>query len=319
MNSVALPEEFVQRLHCIVPQEQWNVIISSFSAQKPAVLRINTILISSDKLIAKLRNEGFDVQAVDWKPDAIIVPHEQRSAILESHWYKKGQLYSQSLSSQLAPLVLNPKPGEEILDLCAAPGGKTLQMACMMNDRGRIAAVEKSKGRFFKLKANLKHQQVSCVDLYLSDGAGVWRKTPERFDRVLLDAPCSSESRFRADKPKTFEHWKLKKIKEMAKKQKVLIKSAIKSLKPGGILVYSTCSFAVEENEAIVHYALKQFRDTIEVQPITLPIENTQAALLSWQGKDFNPQVQYCIRILPNGVMDGFFLCRIKKLASTIA
>ncbi len=318
MNSVALPEEFVQRLQCIVPHDQWNDVLSSFSIQKPTALRINTILTSSDKLIDKLLNERFDVQTVDWKSDAIIVPHEQRKAILNSHWYKKGQLYSQNLSSQLAPMILNPKPGEEILDLCAAPGGKTLQMACMMEDRGRIAAVEKSKARFFKLKANLKHHQVSCVDLYLTDGAGVWRKTPERFDRVLLDAPCSSESRFRTNKPKTFEHWKLKKIKEMAKKQKALIKSAINCLKPGGVLVYSTCSFAVEENEAIIHHALKQFQDAIEVQPITLPIENTQAGLLQWQDKDLNPQVRHCIRVLPNLVMDGFFLCRIEKRASTL-
>jgi 16S rRNA (cytosine1407-C5)-methyltransferase len=178
--------------------------------------------------------------------------------------------------------------------------------------------VEKSKGRFFKLKANLKHHQVSCVDLYLTDGAGVWRKTPERFDRVLLDAPCSSESRFRADKPKTFEHWKLKKIKEMAKKQKALIKSAIKSLKPGGVLVYSTCSFAAEENEAIIHFALKQFQDAIQVEPFDLPIDNIQPGLLSWQGKEYHPQVQHSVRILPNLLMDGFYLCRLKKRTSTL-
>ena len=319
MNSVALPQEFVQRLQHIVPDDQWNTVIASFSAQKPTVLRVNTILTTADKLIGKLLNEGFDVQAVEWKPDAIIVPHEQRRKILDSHWYQKGQLYCQNLSSQLAPMVLEPKPGEEILDLCAAPGGKTLQMACMMKDHGRIAAVERSKERFFKLKANLKHQQVSCVDLYHTDGAGVWRKTPERFDRVLLDAPCSSESRFRANKPKTYEHWKLKKIKEMAKKQKNLIKSAIHCLKPGGVLLYCTCSFAAEENEAIIHHALKYFQDAIEIQPITLPIENTQPGILSWQDKDFNPQVQHSVRILPNLIMDGFYLCRIGKLSSTLS
>ena len=318
MDSVALPEEFIERLQRIIPDEQWQAVIDSFSVQKPAVLRINTILTSADVLIPKLQFEGFDVQQVSWKQDAIIVPRTQRRKMLDCHWYKKGQLYSQNLSSQLAPLVLDPQPGEEILDLCAAPGGKTLQMACMMEDRGRIAAVEKSKKRFFKLKANLKHQQVSCVDLYLTDGAGVWRKTPERFDRVLLDAPCSSESRFRANKPKTYEHWKIKKIKEMTRKQKSLIGSAIKCLKPGGVLVYCTCAFAAEENEAIINYALKQFEGAIEVQPIHLPVENTQPGLLSWQGKAFDPQVQHSLRILPNLIMDGFFLCRIKKLTSVL-
>jgi len=317
MNSVALPAEFIERLRQIVPEENWNSVLATFSAKKPAVLRINTILTAADDLIEKLQNEGFNLQQLDWKPDVILVPREQRRQILHSHWYKKGQLYSQNLSSQLAPMVLNPQPGEEILDLCAAPGGKTLQMACMMGDNGRIAAVEKSKARFFKMKANLKHQQVSCVDIYLTDGAGVWRKTPERFDRVLLDAPCSSEARFRTHKPKTFEHWKLKKVKEMTKKQKALILSAVKCLKPGGVMVYSTCSFSVEENEAIIDFALKRFAGALQVEPIHLPIENTQPGLLCWQNKTFDTQVQNSVRVLPTLVMDGFYLCLIRKLTST--
>ena len=318
MNSVALPAEFVERLRHIVPDDQWNSVLASFSEKKPAVLRINSILTPADDLIEKLQQEGFTVQQLDWKPDVILVPRAQRRQILNSTWYKKGQLYSQNLSSQLAPLVLNPQPGEEILDLCAAPGGKTLQMACMMADTGRIAAVEKSKARFFKMKANLKHQQVSCVDIYLTDGAGVWRKTPERFDRVLLDAPCSSESRFRTYKPKSYEHWTQKKIKEMAKKQKILIQSAVKCLKPGGMMVYSTCSFSPEENEAIIDFALKRFNGALQVQSIFPPMENSQPGLLRWQNKEFDPQVQNSLRILPNSVMDGFYLCLIKKLTSTL-
>jgi NOL1/NOP2/sun family putative RNA methylase len=317
MSSVALPAEFIERLRYVVPGEYWDTVLSSFSTHKPAVLRINTILTSADKLIYKLQEEGFQIQRLDWKPDALLIPREQRSRIINCHWYQKGHLYSQNLSSQLAPMVLNPQPGEEILDLCAAPGGKTLQMACMMADTGRIAAVEKSKARFFKMKANLKHQQVSCVDIYLTDGAGVWRKTPQRFDRVLLDAPCSSESRFQTHKPKTYEHWKLKKIKEMARKQKILLLSAIRCLKPGGVLVYSTCSFSAEENEAIIDFALKRFAGALQVEPITLPIENTQPGLLSWQDKTFDPQVRHSVRVLPNLLMDGFYLCRLKKLANT--
>ena len=318
MNSVALPSEFVERLRYLVPDKQWNSVLASFTVQKPAVLRINTILISADKLIDKLQNEGFNIQQLDWKSDVILVPREQRRQILDSPWYKKGLLYRQNLSGQLAAMTLNPKSGENILDMCAAPGGKTLQMACMMADTGHIVAVEKSKSRFFKLKTNLKQQQVSCVDLVLTDGTGLWRKFPERFDRVLLDAPCSSESRFRTYKPKTYEHWKLNKIKDMAKKQKALIQSAVKSLKPGGMLVYSTRSFAVEENEAIIDFALNRFEGTLKVEPITLPVENTQAGLLSWQNKAFDPQLQNSVRILPNLLMDGFYLCLIKKLSSTL-
>lgn len=318
MNSVALPEEFLQRLPLIVGDQNWPAVLHSFSALKPAVLRVNTLLVVADDLVAELKENGFSVKRIEWKPDTIVLPHKQRQKILDSSWYEKGLLYSQSLSSQLAPLVLNPRPGEEILDLCAAPGGKTLQMACMMNDTGRIAAVEKVKARFFKLKANVNHQHANCVDTYLTDGAGVWRKTPERFDRVMLDAPCSSESRFKAGHPETFQHWKLKKIKEMSKKQKALIQSAIKCLKPGGVMVYSTCSFAPEENEAVVDFALKRFAEAIDIEPVELPIDNVQYGLPGWREKPFHDSIRKSIRVLPNELMDGFYICKIRKLRPTI-
>ena len=197
MHEAGLPSEFIQRLKLIIPEDRWLEVIASFSQAKRCVFRVNTLVTTMDSLLNQLHHSDFQPSRVNWRNhaiDAIIVPCEQRQALLASKWYQQGLLYSQNLSSQLAPLILDPQPGEEVLDLCAAPGGKTLQMACMMCDRGRIAAVEKVKARFFKLKANLKSQQVTCVQTYLSDGAGVWRKTPERFERVLLDAPCSSES-----------------------------------------------------------------------------------------------------------------------------
>jgi 16S rRNA (cytosine1407-C5)-methyltransferase len=206
-----------------------------------------------------------------------------------------------------------------VLDLCAAPGSKTLQTACIMGDRGRIAAVEKIKGRFFKLKANLNQHNVQSVHTYLTDGARVWRKTPERFDRVLLDAPCSSESRIKAFDPQSYEHWRPGKIKEMARKQKALMHSAINCLKPGGTLVYSTCSFAPEENEAIVDFALRRFGDAIHVVPVELPVNRSQPGLLNWKNKAFDAQVKNAMRILPDGLMEGFFICRLEKRRSSLS
>lgn len=313
MSDSPLPQEFTERLKLIVPEKSWQPVYASFFAQKPTVLRINTLRTSSRKLKKEIAQSGIPFNEITWKQDVIIVGQGHRDTILNSKWYESGLLYSQSLSSQLAPLILDPQPGEEILDLCAAPGGKTLQMACMLNDTGRIGAVEKVKTRFFKLKANIKSQGASCIQTFLSDGSGTWRKTPERFDRVLLDAPCSSESRFQANHPKTYTHWRVAKIKEMARKQKTLIHSAIHCLKPGGTMVYSTCSFAPEENEAIIDYALKKFGGTTTVESIELPIENVHTGLLKWKNRNYNPEVQKSIRILPNEQMDGFFICRIKK------
>jgi len=314
-----LPTEFVERLKQIVPDSDWRQIYGSFQIQKPLVLRINTLLTNTDNILAALCNANIPYRQVAWKHDALIIAPEYRSQILNSEQYQQGLLYSQNLSSQLAPLVLNPQTGEEVLDMCAAPGGKTSQLACLMQDTGRIAAVEKIKARFFKMKANLKTLQHHSIHTYMTDAVGLWRKTPERFDRVLLDAPCSSESRFQSNNPDSYSHWSLRKIKETARKQKKLIYSAVNCLKPGGTLVYCTCSFAPEENEAIVNHILATFPQQLTIEPLDLPIINTQPGLTQWQGKHFHTTLQNSLRVLPNEFMDGFYICKLVKTAPTLA
>jgi 16S rRNA C967 or C1407 C5-methylase (RsmB/RsmF family) len=179
--------------------------------------------------------------------------------------------------------------------------------------------VEKIKARFFKMKANLKTLQHHSIHTYMTDAVGLWRKTPERFDRVLLDAPCSSESRFQSNNPDSYSHWSLRKIKETARKQKKLIYSAVNCLKPGGTLVYCTCSFAPEENEAIVDHILATFPQQLTIEPLDLPISNTQPGLTQWQGKHFHTTLQSSVRVLPNEIMDGFYICKLVKTAPTLA
>jgi 16S rRNA (cytosine1407-C5)-methyltransferase len=226
--------------------------------------------------------------------------------------FNEGRIYIQGLSSQLAAIILDPRPGETVLDLAAAPGGKTLHIAALMHNEGQLSAVEPVKHRFFKLKANLERGDASMVKTYLRDGREVGNKVPERFDRVLLDAPCSSEARIRSGRPETWAHWSEKKIKEVARKQKRLLISAIRALKPGGTLLYSTCSFAPEENELVIQDALRRYPE-MKVIPADIPVDNVQQGLSEWAGKSLNPEVKKCTRILPNQHMDGFFLCLLQK------
>ena len=315
----ALPDQFLERLRQIIPQNRWPMVWNSFQCNKPLVVRINTTLTNIDTVIQLLENLSIPYRRIPWKPDALVFNTEDRSRVLDSDMYQRGLLYSQNLSSQLAPLVLDPQPGEEVLDMCAAPGGKTSQIVCMMQDSGRIAAVEKVKSRFFKLKANLDKLQHQSVHTYLADGIGLWRKTPQRFDRILLDAPCSSESRFQINNPDSYAHWKPRKIKETSRKQKRLLYSAVHCLKPGGILVYSTCAFAPEENEAVIDHILNTFAQQLEILPINLPLPNLQQGLTQWQGKEFDISLKDSVRVLPNELMDGFYICRLIKTASTLA
>ncbi|MBB5019767.1 16S rRNA (cytosine1407-C5)-methyltransferase [Chitinivorax tropicus] len=315
MNTV-LPAIFVERLQRIVPPERLETVLASFSQPAPTVFRVNTLKTTPTQLCETLQAAGLTPAPIDWQPTAYFVPATQRRALTETSAFYDGWIYVQNLASQLAPIILAPSPGETVLDLAAAPGGKTCQLAALMQNQGVLSAVEPVKDRFFRLKANLQQQGVTIARTYMTDGRSVGAKCPEMFDKVLLDAPCSSEARFDALDSDSVAHWSLQKVKEVSHKQKRLLNAAIHSLKPGGTLVYSTCSFSPEENEKIIEAQLKSFGDAIEILPIELPIDNWQAGLPEWEGKAFHPRVTLARRILPNAWMDGFFLCKLKKLRS---
>ena len=225
----------------------------------------------------------------------------------------KGLVYIQNPSSYFAVRVLDPQANEEILDLAAAPGGKTIAIAAAMGNTGRLAAVEPVKGRFHRLRANVERCGVTNVDFYQRDGRGVGRAVPDRFDRVLLDAPCSSEARMRWGDASSYVHWSLRKIKETQRKQKSLLRSAYAALKPGGDLVYCTCSFAPEENELVVQHLLRRTDATLADISHDLDPDHTRGGLSSWRGKALLPELANTLRIMPHGVWDGFFIAHIQK------
>jgi len=215
--------------------------------------------------------------------------------------------------------VLDPQPGEEVLDLAAAPGGKTLHLAARMGNQGRIAAVEAIRERFYKLRTLLQRHGATMVDTYLADGRSIGRKTPERFDRVLLDAPCSCESRFAPSQPDSCRYWSPRKIKESARKQKGLLRSAADCLRPGGTLLYCTCTFAPEENELVVASLLDDVGDAMEVVPFDSPVANVQPGLTEWEGRPLPYTLRHSLRILPTAQMDAAYLCKLVKRAGWAA
>ncbi len=313
-----LPETFRARLQAILPAEHFATCWQSLAAQQPTAFRTNALKGTPDALVAELTAAGFALTPLAWKADAFVVPAAQRRALTECAAYRQGRLYIQNPSSMVPPILLAPQRQECILDLGAAPGSKTLQLAELMGNQGSIWAVESVRGRFFRLRDNLARHGAENVQTQLADGTRIWRRHPEQFDRVLLDAPCSSEGRFRADTPKTYAYWSKKKIAEASRKQRRLCYAAVQCLKPGGVLVYSTCTFAPEENEAIINRVLRQFAGALTVEDIALPFANAAAGLSQWQGKAFDPQVQRAKRILPLEGMEGFFVCRLQKTESTV-
>lgn len=316
-----LPELFVERLRRIVPPEQFDGVLETFSAPQAVGFRVNTLRASEDAVLDALRGVGLSPQAVLSVPGAFTVPAEQRPQLLSSEPAMRDAIYIQNVSSQLPPLILDPQPGERVLDLCAAPGSKTRQLACLMCDEGEIVAVEKVRKRFYKLKANVARQGSSIVRPVLGSGTAYWHREPEAFDRVLVDVPCSTEGRFRADDPETTRYWSRRKIKEMQAKQRKLLFAGIQALKPGGTLVYSTCTFAPEENEAVLHKALRTFGDAVGLVDAGLDEitrGTVQPGLLGWNDHVFNPLVSIARRVLPDGTFEAFFVACFVKHESTL-
>ncbi len=313
-----LPAAFIERLTHIVPAAQLDSVLASMQHPRRTAFRINTLMDEAARVLPALQQAGFRLEPLNRMAGAYSVPAGQRRALTESEPYHRGAIYIQNPASMLPPLLLQPQPGERVLDLAAAPGSKTLQLAAMMDNRGWISAVEVVRERFFRLRRNLDKHGAQIVHTYNKDGSRVWRQVAEQFDRVLLDAPCSSEGQFTTLEPESFRYWSRKKIKEMSRKQKRLLYSAIQCVKPGGLVLYSTCTFAPEENEAIVSKMLRKFSGRLEVVPVEVALENSVPGLSGWNGRRYAPELQQALRILPNELMEGFFVCLLRKTGSTM-
>jgi len=311
-----LPEEFLQRLRAIVPANRYDGVLRTFEHGKPVTFRVNTLKANVRDVLENLKQAGFKLGNVPWMKEAFLLQNRRQRDLEETAEYEQGRIYLQNLSSMVPPIVLDPRPGEKVLDLAAAPGSKTTQMAAMMANGGSITAVDDNEVRLEKLKANLVRQGVSCAECVHANGAVVGNDRPEAFDRVLLDAPCGSEGRFLTGIPRSYSYWRVEKVRKNAREQKRLLLSALRALCVGGTMVYSTCTFAPEENEGVLSWALERFPDAIGVEPVKLPFANTQTGLRVWEGKDYPEGVGRSVRILPTDSMEGFFVAKIFKRGS---
>lgn len=309
-----LPEEFIRRLKTIIPDGDYERVIRSFETDKPITFRINHGR-SKEETLNTISQTGLQVEEVPWYDRAYIVRSEAGKEGIKQ-LEAQEMVYRQGLSSMLVPVVLSPQPGETVLDACAAPGSKTTQMAQMMQDTGEIVAVEGVKQRLYKLKAVVKLQGVNNVKTVLMD-ARKYRPRDTEFDKILVDAPCSSEGRFNTADKKSFAYWSVRKIREMRKKQKGILLNTSRLLKPGGVLIYSTCTFAPEENEQVVDWFLKKSKGAFtveEIQPAEFAGLESYPAVGHWGDMTFTPEVARCLRILPSDCMDGFFITKFRRV-----
>ena len=322
MTRDLFPQMFLERLRSIIPPAFLPRVEGSFASKAWAGIRVNTLKTTVAGAKGFLGAIGVSWQDVPWCPYAFWVPVPSLKEILASEWACQGKIYSQGVESQVPVMVLDPKPGETVLDLCAAPGGKTTQIAAHMNNEGRLVANEHIRERFFRLRSVVDLMGAK-VELKMADGRRFGSTRPDfvgtcspqvtpqvLFDRILVDAPCSSEGRFSVEDPKTCRYWSVRKVHEMAHKQKGLLLNASRLLKPGGVLVYATCTFAPEENEAAVDWLLRKTEGRLRLAPIALAGIPSYPALMEWNGKKFDPQAARCLRVLPDDRVEGFFTAK---------
>jgi len=315
--SHTLPPQLIDRWKELYSEKEYQQLLDSLSKKHLPSFRTNTVKILSDELEKQLTKQGFIIEKVEWYSDAFILKSKSIRELTETEEYKNGLLYIQNLSSMIPSLVLDPQPSEKILDIAAAPGSKTTHIAALMQNTGELTANDISFKRLFKLKENLKQMGIINTKVLNLHGESFWKNLPEYFDKALVDVPCSMEGRIHIDDPKTYKDWSTKKIKQLSKLQRYLLRSAVAATRVGGTIVYSTCTLAPEENEEVIEWVVEKTPHALVVEQIDMPHLQLQAGITSWKKKKFD-YTKNTARIFPNEEMEGFFIAKIKKIASTL-
>ncbi len=269
--------------------------------------------------VQALKESGFAIQPVMWDAHEVGY-HCSKSdiaALNRSEFTEQGEVYVQNAASWLPVLALNPQPGENILDVCAAPGGKASHIQALTLNQSTLTCNDNSKPRLLSLQRNM--ERLGAVASYtLCDAAKISQKfAAEAFDKILLDAPCSGEGLMTLlpGDEKLFDSWSVAHIRRLSQLQKKILTQAWKLLKPGGTLVYSTCTTAPEENEVVVDYLLRKNPDARLASFPTLQETEVKrlAALQTWNDRTFTHDLSPCLRLLPSPYVEAFFVAKLVK------
>lgn len=289
--------------------QRYNQIFGTDSAKLRSVrikkaIRVNTLKITEKELIKRLRGENAKTEKIEFTDFGYFV--DAKFSLGSTPEYLQGYYYTQEAASQLPVQVLKPTKDDLVLDMAAAPGGKTTQIAQYMENKGVLIALDTEDFRLRALKNNLERMGISNCIVYKKDGQNV-SNLGIQFDKILLDAPCSGN--FIVD-PKWFDKKSLGGFKERSELQKKLLKSAVSVLKENGVLVYSTCSMEPEDDEIVIDWALKNLPIKLEKIDLGIGIPG----ILEFEGQEFDPEISKCVRVVPYlSNTQPFFIAKIVK------
>lgn len=288
-----IPQFLKEKIEKEYGLEILNKIETGLIEEKPVTLRVNTIKSNAEKVKIELEKNNIEYEIVEWNKLAFIIKNVKEEEIRKLDIYNNGEIYLQSLSSMIPAIIIDPKERENILDMTAAPGGKTSQMAAIANNKVFLTACEKNKIRLDRLQYNMQKQGVKNINIMQEDS----RKLSNyfSFDKILLDAPCSGSGTENVFNSNFTEEL----IKRSCKTQEELLTKALSILKHGGEMVYSTCSILKEENEEILNKVLKKFK--AQIVPIQIPKEIPVLPT----------SIDGVVTICPTKLYEGFFVAKI--------
>ncbi len=295
------PDWLVKRWLKCFGREETESLLKANNEESPLILRTNRLRGDREVLIETFRQKGFHAMPTPWSPQGIQV--KGVAAVDKLPGFQYGLFQVQGEASQLICYLLDPKPGERILDACATPGGKTTHLGELMRDRGELIATDISARGLEKLRENVQRLALTSIRSFLVDVTrGLTGPLAKPYDRILVDAPCSGLGTLRSH-PEAKWHRDERDIQRLSRLQKIIVNQISSYLKPGGILVYSTCTLTQEENEGVVEDFLdRQKGFVLESAGSYLP-----------QGAQSLVRGKYFLALPHKHNTDGFFAARMRK------
>ncbi len=291
------PRWLVKRILPLLGREETELLLAANNSQPPAAAQVNTCRTTAERLFEELQAAGVGAERHPWLPDCLLLSGTGNLERLDA--FQRGAFYIQDVAARLAVLALDVRPGERLLDVCAAPGGKSFAAAIAMGDRGEILACDLHESKLKRIREGAERLGLACIETSAADGRVFHPEWAAGFDAVLVDAPCSGLGIIRK-KPDT-RYKKPDSLFTLPVVQHDILDSAAAYVKPGGVLVYSTCTFLPEENGQVVDTFLSEHpafsREMFRLPP---PLGEAPGEVTLWPHR--------------HGT-DGFYICRMRRQA----
>ncbi len=307
------PMHYLERYKPIVGD--WEAFATAVTQPLPTTIWANPLKTTLEELEALLAQSGISLEPVGWYPGAYYFPADVKTGL---RWEYLAGLYHVQEEVSLIPVTLmDLQPGERVLDMCAAPGNKTVQISVALQNRGTVVANDRNAGRMRASRQVFDRLGIVNVTALTYDAVNLPSEIGQ-FDKVLADVPCTCEGTCRKE-PYVLRRASARNARKMARVQRAILRKAVQLCRAGGRIVYATCTFTPEENEMVLDSILREYAGEIRLRPAAVPHFTTSPGITHWDGRDLNPDLVHALRVWPHqNDTGGFFVAVLEKLPQSL-